>query len=133
MPFLDTNILLRHFTNDHPDHSPRATALLTSVEQGETRVRIAESVIFETVFTLQRQYRLPRQRIADLVLPILDLPGMELPGKQRFHTVFEYYIRYNVSFIDAYHTVLMDRLHLTEIVSFDTDFDKLPGITRLEP
>ncbi len=66
-------------------------------------------------------------------MPILDLPGIELPGKQRLHTVFEYYIRYNVSFIDAYHAVLMDRLHLTEIVSFDTDFDKLPGITRLEP
>jgi uncharacterized protein len=133
LPFLDTNILLRHFVNDHPDHSPRATAFLTLVEQGQTRVRIAESVIFETVFTLQRQYHLPRQRIADLVLPILDLPGIELPGKQHFHTVFDYYIRYNVSFIDAYHTVLMDRLHLTVIVSFDRDFDKLPGITRLEP
>jgi predicted nucleic acid-binding protein len=28
LPFLDTNILLRHLSQDHPDHSPRATALL---------------------------------------------------------------------------------------------------------
>src|SRR5689334_18481064 len=112
LPFLDTNILLRHLTNDHPEQSPRATAFLHALEAGQVRVRIAKSVVFETVFTLQRFYRLPKQRIADLVLPILDLPGMELPGKQRFHLVFDHYVRYNVSFIDAYHSVLMNRLHL---------------------
>src|SRR5262245_12406273 len=133
LPFLDTNILLRHFTNDHPDHSPRASALLADVEAGATRVRTADSVVFETVFTLQRTYRLPKQRFAELVLPILDLPGVELPGKQHLHTVFDYYARYNVSFIDAYHAVLMKRLKITEILSFDEDFDKLPGITRREP
>lgn len=131
--FLDTNILLRHLANDHADHSPRATAFLTAVEAGQIRVRSADSVIFETVLTLQRQYRVPKQRIAELVLSIIDLPGIELPGKQRLHQVFDYYVRYNVSFTDAYHAVLMSRLHLSEIVSFDTDYDKLPGIVRREP
>ncbi len=51
-PFLDTNVLLRHLTNDHADHSARATAFLTAVEVGQIRVRTADSVIFETVFTL---------------------------------------------------------------------------------
>lgn len=129
-PFLDTNILLRHLTNDHADHSPRATAFLTAIEAGQIRVRTADCVIFETVFTLQRQYRVPKQRIADLLLPILDLAGIELPGKRRFRRAFDSYVRYNVSFIAAYHAVLMGRLYLREIVSLDADYDKLPGLAR---
>jgi predicted nucleic acid-binding protein len=133
LPFLDTNILLRHFLNDHPDHSPRATAFLRSIEDGKTRVRTSEPVVFETVFTLQRQYHVSKGRIAELVLALLDLPGIELPGKQRFHAVFDCYVRFNISFVDAFHAVLMQQLHLTEIVSFDQDFDRVPGISRLEP
>ena len=54
--FLDTNILLRHLLQDHPEQSPRATAYLARIEEGELRARIADAVIFETVFALQRHY-----------------------------------------------------------------------------
>ena len=33
---------------------------------------------------------------------------------------------------DAYHAVLMTQLKLTEIATFDEDFDKIPGITRID-
>lgn len=60
-PLLDTNILLRHLLQDHPDHSPRATAFLKRVEDRELTVRSTEIVVFETVFTLQRRQGFPRQ------------------------------------------------------------------------
>ena len=56
LAFVDTNIFLRHLRQDHPDFSPRATAYLTRAENGEFKVRIADTVIFETVYTLQRAY-----------------------------------------------------------------------------
>ena len=34
---------------------------------------------------------------------------------------------------DAYYAALMERLKLTEIVTFDADFHWVPGITRVEP
>jgi predicted nucleic acid-binding protein len=73
IPFLDTNILLRHLLQDHPEQSPKATAYLARIEGGEVRVRIAETVIFETVFTLQRQYGHPKAAIRDNVLPLIEL------------------------------------------------------------
>lgn len=133
IPFLDTNILLRHLLQDHAEHSPRATRYLLRVEQEEIRVRTADSVIFETVFTLQRQYRIPKSVVRDLLLPIISLSGIVLPGKQHFHSVFDLYVERNISFVDAYHAVLMQRLGLRTVVSFDADFDRLPGITRIEP
>ena len=132
-PFLDANVLLRHLLQDHPQQSPRATAYLERIERGELEVRTADVVIFETVFTLQRQYRHPKAMIRDVLLPLLDLPGIVLPGKRHFHRVFDLYVNLNVSFADAYYAVLMERLNLTEIVTFDKEFDRVPGITRVEP
>jgi predicted nucleic acid-binding protein len=133
LPFLDTNIFLRHLRQDHSEYSPRATAYLARIERGELKVRTADTVIFETVFTLERFYRQPKATIRDALLPLLELSGIVLPGKRRFRKVFALYVDDNISFADAYHAVLMQELKLTEIISFDRGFDKLPEITRVEP
>ncbi len=131
--FLDTNILLRHLLQDDPQQSPRATAFLLRVENGEVEVQLADTVVFEIVFTLQRQYKKSRAGICTNLLPLLELPGVVLPGKRKFRKVFALYVERNLPFADAYHAVLMEQLHLEEIVSFDTDFGKIPGIRRQEP
>ena len=133
LPFLDTNVVLRHLLGDDPDHSPRATAYLGRVERGEVRVRTADTVVFETVFVLERTFRQPKVRIRDGVLAVLDLPGVVLPGKRRVHRAFELYVGVNIPFADAFHAALMESLGLTEVVSFDRDFDRVSGLRRVEP
>jgi predicted nucleic acid-binding protein len=130
--FLDTNIFLRHLLQDDPDHSPKASAFLKRIEDGSAKVRTSETVIFETVFTLQKVYRRPKAAIRDTLLPLLELPAIALPQKRRYRKVFSLYVEKNLPFADAYHAVLMEQLNLTEIVSFDTDFDKIKGITRVK-
>ncbi len=131
--FLDSNVILRHVLGDDPDQSPRCTAYLGRVERKDVRVRTADTVVFEVVFTLQRQYRQSKEAIRDAILPLLGLPGIILPGKRRLSKVFELYIDYNISFADAYHAILMQEQKLTDIVSFDRGFDRLPAVTRIEP
>lgn len=131
--FLDTNIILRHLLQDHPDHSPRSTAYLSRVEKGELRVATAITVVFETVFTLEKVYRQPKAKIHQAVLPLLLLPGIHLPKKRYLKDVFALYERTNVSFADAYHAVLALDLGISEIVSFDRGFDRIPGVLRVEP
>ena len=131
-PFLDTNIFLRHFLQDDPLLSPKATAIFFRIEEGEIQARTSDTVIFETVFTLQRTYRQPRDRIAEAILPLIDLPGIVLPGKRLYRRVFELYRTTPLGFADCYHVALMERLGITEILSFDTDFDRNPGIKRRE-
>ncbi|MBI4758360.1 MAG: PIN domain-containing protein [Chloroflexi bacterium] len=131
--FLDSNIILRHLLGDHPEQSPRCTAYLERVERGEIQLRTADTVIFEVVFTLQRQYHQPKARIREAILPLIELPGIILPGKRRLRKAFDLYVDLNLSFADAYHAVLMEQLKLDEIVTFDRGFDRVPGIKRLEP
>ncbi len=132
MPFLDTNLLLRHLLGDVPEQSARAHVLLKRVEGG-LRVRVTESIVFEAVFTLQRTYKKSRQEISDNLLPILELPGISLPGKAIIREAFRLFLETPLSIVDACHAALMADLGLTEIYSFDPHFDHVPGITRLEP
>jgi predicted nucleic acid-binding protein len=132
-PFLDTNVILRHLRNDHPEMSPRATALLGRVERGELRVRISDLVIFEAVFTLQRSYGVPRHMIAEALLPLIELTGVVLPGKRVYRDVFGLYAAGPIGFADSYHVVLMRRMATNQVISFDSEFDRVPGIERLAP
>ena len=67
------------------------------------------------------------------MLELFGLPGIVLPGKRRLRRVFALYVERNVPFIDAYHAVLMADLGLTQVVSFDRHYDRIPGLRRVEP
>jgi len=131
--FLDTNILLRYLTADHPERSPRAAALLHRVERGEERVVTSSMVIFELVFTLQHSYRVPRDIIRQRVLDIINLRGFQLPAKRVYGTAFDFYVEKRVSFADAFNAAYMDAAGITEVYSWDADFDKLDAVHRLKP
>lgn len=131
--FLDTNVLLRYLTADDPEKARRALALLTRVERGEERIETSPLVIFETVFTLQRQYQMPRDRIRRVISDLISLRGFGLPGKQLFRRALDLYASTDLSFTDAYNAAYMISRGLPQIYSWDTDFDKAPGITRIEP
>ena len=131
--FLDTNILLRLFTRDDEAKALRALALLQRVERGEEKVACGTMIVFETVFTLERRYRVPRERIRELVWNIISLPGVQMTAKAMCKRALDLYVERNVSFADAYTAISMQAQRLSEVYSWDTDFDHIPGVTRLEP
>ena len=133
LPFLDTNVLLRHLADDHIEHSPRSSVFLARIERGELSVRIADSVVFETVFTLQTHYKRTRNVIRSAVFPIIELPGIVLPAKSRWKRAFDLYVGTTLSLVDAHLVATMEDLCVDTIVSFDKGFDKIAGITRIEP
>lgn len=132
--FLDTNILLRQVLQDHSDHSPRATRLIAAIERGERAVRLSDTVVFETVFTLEKTYRVARPNIHRGLRRILELPGIVLPGKRIYASVFDLWVREPaLSFADCYHLCLTRQLELPAILSFDRKLNRLPGVARIEP
>jgi uncharacterized protein len=131
--FLDTNIFLRHLLQDHPEHSRRASAFFGRIERGEIQARIIDTVIFEAVFTLERTYKQSKRHIRGILLPLIELPSILLAGKDRMRRVFDLYVDQNISFADALHATAIVDFGLNEIITFDTDFDRVPGIRRIEP
>ncbi len=133
--FLDTNILLRHLTGDDEEKARACQELLVRVERGEETVVTSDLVIAEAVFILQstRQYGLRREQICRLLEPVVRLRGLRLPNKALYSRAFELYCETSLGFVDAYNAAYMEARSLTEIYSYDTDFDRLEGIERVEP
>ncbi|MDO8690456.1 MAG: PIN domain-containing protein, partial [Dehalococcoidia bacterium] len=121
MRFLDTNILLRYLTRDDEQKGRQALELLARVERGEEKVVTFPMVIFETVFTLQKRYQVPRERIRDSLGDIISMRGLELPNKRLYERALDLYASKNISFADAFHASYMRSQGVTEIYSWDTD------------
>ena len=131
--FMDTNILLRYFTRDDEEKAQRVLQLLLRVERGEEKAITSSLVIFETVFTLQKFYKVSRMHIKDLILPLIALKGLQLPDKHIYQRAFDLYISKNISFADAYNAAYMIAKGVPHVYSWDRDFDKIDGIIRQEP
>jgi predicted nucleic acid-binding protein len=131
--FLDTNIFLRYLTKDDEEKAYKVLDLLKKIERGEEKAITSPLVIFELIFTLQKYYKLSREEIRDLVLPLINLRGLKLPYKAVFEKALEAFPNINVSFADLFNYFFMLEHEVKEIYSYDEDFDKLPEVKRLVP
>jgi len=133
MRFLDTNLLIRYFTRDDEEKAQKVLKLLKRVERGEERVIISPLVLFEIVFTLQSFYEVPREKIKELLSPVIELRGLKLSDKEVYQSALNIYVKKNISFTDAFNTAFAIKKGIKEIYSYDEDFDKIKGIRRVVP
>lgn len=133
--FLDTNIFLRHLTKDHPTQSPACFALIQAIEQGKFQAWTSDLVIAEIVFTLSSKslYNLNRMTIRDLLLPLVNLPGIKLTNKRLYQRTLDLYRNLPIDYTDAYNAALIESRKQKEIYSYDADFDRVQTVKRLEP
>jgi predicted nucleic acid-binding protein len=131
--FLDTNVLIRYLTGDDPQKAERAYTLLLSVERGGELVATSPMVIFETVFVLEKTYGTPRATIRERLQSVILSRGLRLANKTLYLSALDLYVQNNISFADAYNAAYMRSRRLEEIYTWDTDFDAIEGIARVEP
>ena len=133
--FLDTNIFIRHLANDHPVQSPACLRLIREIEQGLVSAWTSNLVVAEVVFVLSSNsfYNLDRATIRGLILPLINLPGISLPNKHLYAAAFDLYVQLKIDYTDAYNAAIMLHRDNLEIYSYDRHFNRVPGITRLEP
>jgi predicted nucleic acid-binding protein len=129
---VDTNILLRFLTNDHPVHGAAAKRLFDDAGAGRIHLRIAEIAIAETIFTLQTLYKVDRQDIGRELLKLLVAPGVKLTAPPWILEAVETYRTRNVSFGDAC-LAAEAKADQVAIASFDHGLEKIPGVKRHEP
>lgn len=131
--FLDTNILIRYLTNDDPAKAARALTLLDRLAEGAEEVVTTPLVIFETVFLLEKSYKLSKTDVREKVTALLSLQGLRLPEKSRCLEGLDYYVNQNISYADAYNAAWMRHAGVREVYSWDREFDRVAGLTRVEP
>ena len=137
MKFLDTNIVLRYLTKDDPAKAKDCFELFQKLKVGSEEVLISEAVITEVVYVLfskRLPYQLTHEEIRSRLVPILNLRGLKIAQKRLYLRALEHYVASPFLDIeDAVAIAHMEKLGIREIISYDTDFDRIPNLKRVEP
>ncbi|MFO8191476.1 MAG: PIN domain-containing protein [Bacillota bacterium] len=130
---IDANILLQFLTDDDPDKTAACETLLLMVETGKEKVFLPDLVIAEIVWTLEKFYKVEKKRIKELLTTVFAAEGLICPDKGRVLSALAIYAAKNIGWTDAFVAVQMIENRQPEIYSYNSDFDQLPEIIRLEP
>ena len=131
--FIDTNIFLRFLTRDDPSKDEGCRDIFKKAIEGEIALATSAMVIAELIWTLLSYYKVPKVDVIEKVSIIVATESLHIPEKDRIMDALVLYGRKNIDYIDAYNAVSMRHDGLTEIYSYDEDFDAIEGIQRKEP
>lgn len=130
MIFIDSNIPMYLIGSPHP-HKSDARRLLERLVAEKTPlvtdVEVLQEILHRYVAINRRQHIRPA---FDAVLGLVDavLP-IEVGDAERARDLI--LGKRKISARDAIHVAVMERNAIKRILSFDTDFDSVPGLTRI--
>ena len=137
MRFLDTNIILRYLTRDDEAKAEGCYQLFQRVKLGEEELFTCEAIVTEVAYVLsspRAPYRLSHEEVRARLLPILTLRGLRLAQKRLYLRALDLYASSSfLDFEDALAVAHMEHQGVSEIVSYDKDFDRITGLRRVEP
>jgi predicted nucleic acid-binding protein len=134
--YLDANVILRYLTGDDPAKAQACFSLFQRVAAGDEEMVTSSVIVHEVLYVLtsRAQYGLSHQDAAARLRPILAMRGLKLTNKRVYARALDVYAGYpHLDFGDALAVAESEHLGIREIVSYDSDYDSVPGVTRAEP
>ena len=133
MIFIDTNIFLRYFEKEDESTYRKVETLFHKIVNGNIIGISTSLVIAEVIWVLKKFYNWDKEEICNNVELILKTPNIRFNQRSVIVKAINLYKDKNISFIDAYNYSFIRANGVTEIYSFDRDFDELQDVKRLEP
>ena len=85
------------------------------------------------VLSSRRLYNIARAKVWELLTPLVRLPHFRVQNRLSVLRALEIYASSNLDFGDALIIASMEQQESQILYSYDTDFDRIQGITRREP
>lgn len=136
MSFIDTNVFIRYLTRDDEAKASASGEIIRRLELGEEEMLTSEMVIGEVVYILSARghYGLRPADIRDRLAPVVQAHCLRLPEKRTVLRALDVYAAYPfLDFEDALSVAHMESAGISEIVSYDRGFDRVAGVSRVEP
>ena len=113
MVVVDANVIVRLLAKDHPEHFQKALEFFRTRRD----IYLMESVVAECYYVLLKIYRLPKERIVEDLVRLLDLPNI-VANKALLGETLAILRERNIDFVDAM-LCARARIFGDEIFSFD--------------
>jgi len=123
--YLDTNVILDFVVRQQGKNFIKAKKIFKQIEAGKIEAQLSILVINETIWTIERVYKIKRTEYLQGLIDLFSLKGIKpLEIKKRdLFAIFKILWQKNVSFTDAYLYFLSQAEG--KVISFDKDFIKL--------
>lgn len=115
---LDTNIILRFFREDHPQHVKQVKNLFQQAEKGTIDCYVDPVVLAEVVWTLASFYNVNRSEITSKLEILLVQKWMVNEHKQTLLSALRQYQETNLDYIDCW-LLAVSQEHNFPIETFD--------------
>ncbi len=126
---LDTNVLVRLFTDDPRPQAAAARRLLTSGE----RLLVPDLVLAELMYVLDSVYGRARPEVAVAARAVVAHPTIESEDPAMLLRAIDVYESHRLDFADAYLVAVAERSGVGRVASFDRGLDRPGTIERIEP
>ena len=123
---LDTNVLVRFLTGDDPDQQADASVLLEGLSPADPGFVVHE-VVLELVWVLSRGYGLSRERIAEILMDLLETRGLLFENAADVAHAAAEYGRGGPEFADRMILAAAERMSALPLYTFDKDFARMRG------
>lgn len=135
IPFIDTDVIIRFLTGDDLEKQAAAAKLFEQVEQGLLTITAPDTVIADAVYVLssKRLYHIPRDEVRELLSTLVRQPHFKIQNQLSVLRALDIYAVTNLDFGDTLIIASMEHQNSEVLYSYDTDFDRIKGITRQEP
>ncbi len=101
--------------------------------KSKSKFLLPDIIMAEIVWVLDSFYKWERAEIVESMSTLIRLPSIVCSRFLLSDTLNIFKEHKSFDFADAYSVALMKSLKIKDIYSFDRDFDKIPGVNRLEP
>ena len=127
--FVDTNILVHHFTHDPPDIGERATKFLAT----EPELLLTDLILAETIYVLESFYETPRNQVATSMRSVVAFDSIVCVDPALLLRAIEVFETERIDFAEAYLVACAESTGVGGIASFDRSIDRVSTIVRIEP
>ena len=131
--WIDANVILRYLTKDPPKMAEAALRTFDDAKNGTISLLLTPLTVAEVVWVLESFYHHSKTEIAQTIAQFLFCDGLEVEDLDLLMEALTLYQGKNLDFADAFLATIALRRGPQAIYSFDQHFNRVPGISRLEP
>jgi predicted nucleic-acid-binding protein len=128
MAAIDTNILVRILIND-PQEATQ-TQIARQLLFQEKQVYVPQIVQVECVWVLERAYKVPKQKLIEILSSLYESPVFVLQHESLFASALEKFRESNVGFADCL-ILAESQTEKLELLTFDKKLGKIIGCKLL--
>ena len=128
---LNTNVLIRHITQDDPVQSPRASELIEQRLSARDPGFVSVVTMAEAVWVLERAYRVGAPQIAAVIEQMLQTDALVVEDEQEVFTAMIALKEGRGAFADALIGALGAKAGCARTLTFDQKALRLPGFAAV--